>query len=579
MKLTSHAVRSMRTAWRWTLSALLIGFLLTGISTFATLKDARERDAARFASLAYDDWERLETAVERYESALMRLRDLFEGGRVVSMREWWHQLEVIDPQGNYPALLEMGYAPQRHSWKSGLPPDVILKNDPRPEPTNKNQAMFVTFPTIYRWRVEETPPGEYEEDLVNFPGLGDALTRAYQTTKFAMTSPRLLWANGTNRITGVTMLFATYKTNLVEITSGWLRPSDLETTARHRAANTEGAVFMSFRPDDLIEKTFGLEPREVALEIFDGKTPLEEKRWNAFPPKWLKTSSDWKGHGAFIREMEVKNYGEKLLVRAHSTPWFERQSQRGRAWLVAAAGSAISLAIAGLFLVQIRGRAAAEAWAQELSESRELLRRATAEREGLSRDLHDGTVQSLYAVGLGLSRCRKSLAGTAQGDQLEVGLVELDNVIAELRGYLAKLDPGISPAQSAAAALEQVLERLRRTTTANIRLKSTAGAGDRLPPAAVLDLLQVAREGISNALRHGKAESVEVVLTQDAGVLKLVIADNGCGFQPGISSSQSCQGLLNLEHRARTWKGTIEVNSKPGGPSVLQFTMPIHESA
>jgi signal transduction histidine kinase len=153
---------------------------------------------------------------------------------------------------------------------------------------------------------------------------------------------------------------------------------------------------------------------------------------------------------------------------------------------------------------------------------------------------------------------------------LEASLVELDHVVAELRGYLVALDPGVSPAQSAARALSELVARLRQTAATELRFTVEPGVGEGWPPAAVLDLLLAAREGVSNALRHGQATQVELGL-QRAGPneVHLTIVDNGKGFDPAAARPNGSHGLANLERRARAWNGGLRVESCPGGPTRL----------
>ena len=296
--------------------------------------------------------------------------------------------------------------------------------------------------------------------------------------------------------------------------AGWPDDFGFQVNVR-RSSVISGVVFLSWRMGDLFRTVFDEEPREVVLEIFDGTEPLEERRWNTFPPAWLgpvaaevrkrtsgaDASTDPPPHvggyqPAFTADLLKPNYGEKVLVRGHSTPWFDRQSQRGRAWLVAGAGSLLSMALAGLVFVQTRGRSRAESLAADLAESRELLRRAAAERERLSRDLHDGTVQSLYAVGLGLGRVRRGLGGSAEGERIGHALVELDEVVADLRRFLVELDPGVSPMQRPEAALGELVARMRRVSATELEFTVAPGFQAPLRPAVVLDP-QVTRQVIA----------------------------------------------------------------------------------
>jgi signal transduction histidine kinase len=146
-------------------------------------------------------------------------------------------------------------------------------------------------------------------------------------------------------------------------------------------------------------------------------------------------------------------------------------------------------------------------------------------------------------------------------------------VIAELRSYLVVLDPGVSPAQSAATALTQLVTRLRQTTATELCFTAEHSAGDGWPAAAVLDVLQAAREGVSNALRHGQATQVQLALHEAAGQVLFTIVDNGKGFNPSAVRSDEGHGLGNLERRAKAWNGSLHVESRLGGPTRLTLAL------
>jgi signal transduction histidine kinase len=214
--------------------------------------------------------------------------------------------------------------------------------------------------------------------------------------------------------------------------------------------------------------------------------------------------------------------------------------------------------------------------ADELAESRELLRRAAAERERLSRDLHDGTVQSLYAVGLGLGSARRTLGDTPEGERIEHALIELDEVVAELRRFLVQLDPGVSPVQRPELALGELVARLGRVSATELVFTAAPDFHAHLPPPVVLDLLQVVRESVSNALRHGHAARVEISLRRTGDRVRLEVRDDGRGFDVVTLPPNGGHGLANLRHRANAHGGHLEVSSQPGGPTVVAFEIPTH---
>ena len=90
------------------------------------------------------------------------------------------------------------------------------------------------------------------------------------------------------------------------------------------------------------------------------------------------------------------------------------------------------------------------------------------------------------------------------------------------------------------------------------------------------DIVQLAREALSNAMRHGRPSVVVVRLKRDGQKATLVIEDNGTGFDP--DSSSTGHGLRNMRERAQSLGGTLEVTSKPGKGTRLETTFPIKET-
>ncbi|MEK7678399.1 MAG: hypothetical protein AAB676_21420 [Verrucomicrobiota bacterium] len=128
---------------------------------------------------------------------------------------------------------------------------------------------------------------------------------------------------------------------------------------------------------------------------------------------------------------------------------------------------------------------------------------------------HDGTIQSLYAVGLTLGRTRKEARNRAVVEQRlgEVG-EQLDQAITDLRQYLlahSHTEPREAP-RSLTQALEELVQRWKLTHPAAFRLQAEPEAGADFPAHAGAEILLIAHEAVSNSLRHGQAKNVSLWL-------------------------------------------------------------------
>ena len=107
----------------------------------------------------------------------------------------------------------------------------------------------------------------------------------------------------------------------------------------------------------------------------------------------------------------------------------------------------------------------------------------------------------------------------------------------------------------------------------SVTVEAAAEALAELPPGAGEHLLQMVREGLSNAWRHGLARQVRVRLAATTGALTLEVEDDGIGFDPA-APRRGGQGLRNLAERAALCGGTLALDSRIGGPTTLRVALP-----
>src|SRR5215213_4973753 len=204
---------------------------------------------------------------------------------------------------------------------------------------------------------------------------------------------------------------------------------------------------------------------------------------------------------------------------------------------------------------------------------RELQRLAVLEdRERIAKELHDGAIQALFAVGMGLQGSAM-LAGDQQlRRRIENAVEELDRVIRDLRNYIFGLRPGILADRQLDQALQNLVEEFgQRTGVIAVAEVDPAAAAELTGRAA--DVVQLAREALSNVSRHAGAATCRVSLyrDEDGGVLE--VDDDGRGFDPaGVSGAG--QGLRNLRERAKGLGGRAEIDSAPGQGTKVRVTIP-----
>jgi signal transduction histidine kinase len=225
----------------------------------------------------------------------------------------------------------------------------------------------------------------------------------------------------------------------------------------------------------------------------------------------------------------------------------------------------------------------------ELGREIEVRKRAEAafldsveERLRLSRDLHDGVIQSIYAAGLTLEGI-KGLISTDPAEatrRLDLCVRGLNETIAELRRYL--LRSGEAPARRASVQeeLHRMAETLRSGHNTEIALDVVEQAAARLDPDAALQILLIGREAITNALRHSGARTVAVTLRPEGDrMVVFEVRDDGSGLPPGDEGEGRGHGLANMTRRAEELGGSLEIESRRGVGTRVRVELPVRTQA
>lgn len=198
-----------------------------------------------------------------------------------------------------------------------------------------------------------------------------------------------------------------------------------------------------------------------------------------------------------------------------------------------------------------------------------------AERDRISRDLHDGIIQSLFSIGMNLESAVGLVATAPDRAQQRIsGAVDrIDDAIRDLRNTIFHLRPG----SAAVLGLRQGIVELAREHEVNaltrprVDVDSTVDA--LLPDSAVPDVLQVVREALANVARHAGPCTATVRAQSVDGRLVVEVEDDGVGFTPTAPSVG--RGLENVQERAAVLDGELEIDSAPGQGTRLTLTVPL----
>ncbi len=202
---------------------------------------------------------------------------------------------------------------------------------------------------------------------------------------------------------------------------------------------------------------------------------------------------------------------------------------------------------------------------ETLRRSEGQLRQMLEDRERMAQDLHDSTIQSLFAIGLDLERSQRLVPVRPQevATQLGAAIAGLNVAIRDLRGYILGLAFPISNGRELESALTSLVNSMSSSHQLCFRLQMDPKAADQLTPDQSMHLLPIAREAMSNSLRHASARMGTVSLHLQDGHVQLTVEDDGVGFHPATVRKNG-YGLKNMEARVRKLGGRLEVTSGSG---------------
>lgn len=195
------------------------------------------------------------------------------------------------------------------------------------------------------------------------------------------------------------------------------------------------------------------------------------------------------------------------------------------------------------------------------------------ERARIAQDLHDGSIQSLYAVSLALEDAEEMMA--IEPDQvaarIDRAIESIHGTIQEIRDFITGLDHDSVAAIELLAGLTALTDDFERSTLIDVEFSSDADV--RLDADASLQLIQLTREAMSNIARHAGASKVTVAVEDRREQLRLSIIDDGTGFDTSDEQRPGHYGLTNMYARAESLGGSLAIESDDDGTRVV-FQMP-----
>jgi signal transduction histidine kinase len=247
-----------------------------------------------------------------------------------------------------------------------------------------------------------------------------------------------------------------------------------------------------------------------------------------------------------------RELGVLILAFAHLEPLRREHEQ-----LLVALAQQMTLAIAFKRLAVARKNAA-----------------VLAERNRISQEIHDGLAQAFVGILMQLGAAEQYLDAAPLASVLRrISDLAREGLSEARRSVLA-----LRPAEPRVGGLELALRQLAERSTVSGRVSCAfagGGAPTRLAPEQEHELLRIAQEAVSNAVRHAQPSQVQIALTAEGDYLQLSVTDDGCGMHElAEPDAQQGFGLTNMRERAQAIGGEWQLTSRAGAGTRIEVRVP-----
>lgn len=204
-----------------------------------------------------------------------------------------------------------------------------------------------------------------------------------------------------------------------------------------------------------------------------------------------------------------------------------------------------------------------------------ILRAQEKERARVAREHHDETGQVLTLLLVRLQLISDQIADA----KVKVELSELRELVAQtidgVRRLVVDLGPTVLDELGLPSAVEWLVDRVRADGT--LRVELSLDVDGEIPRPIALAIFRVAQEALTNAVRHASASRVSIRLERKAGVLRLVVSDDGIGFdlQHMRAGGEENVGLVGMSERITLVMGDLRIESQPGCGTTVIAQVPL----
>jgi signal transduction histidine kinase len=280
----------------------------------------------------------------------------------------------------------------------------------------------------------------------------------------------------------------------------------------------------------------------------------------------VQTTPPAQGYTAHVRSVELllRNAATDIVV-LHRPPWWNTRR------LAIAAGTLLALTLlAFAWAAALRRRVARQT---AIIHEKATTEAAAAERERIAREFHDTLEQELVGLALRLDAATTKVTEPKPRELLEAARRLVQNIQAEAHGIVRNLRARVLDDAPLPEAITRSVAALSLERTIEVR---TEGEPRRLPGLTEHELLRIAQEATTNAVKHGQAQRIEIALAFAPGEIRLRVTDDGQGFDVERDGTKPGHfGLIGIRERVQKLGGQFTLRSQPGAGATLEATVPL----
>jgi signal transduction histidine kinase len=584
------AANGMRRKFLAPLFVLAISVALS-LFLFAYVRDDVQRDAnLRFERQAADAKHIIERRLQSYVGVTYGLKALFAARDSVSRAEFHNYVAALNLEQNYPGFVQLNFARHiRGGEKRALEREVRGDKslDPRGYPhfavkPPGDRAEHHVLIYIYPMRGNDFSFGL---DIRTIGLRGRAMDNLRESTSI-ISSGRLLPV-GEATFVGLAMRLPVYRTGM-----------PLETAEQRRAAFI-GSVGAGYNVRKLMAGVLDATTMTaMRYRLYDagpigespagGPTPLYDSAQTApGAPRDDFTVAANEPDFVAVLPLELASRRWELHFSAPASAFLKRTDSE-LPWMVLLGGLLSSALLFAVVFSVVTARERAVTLAGEIAESaveaqrvnaaqiRDLLRRLVfaqeTERRRFSADLHDLVGQSLSVLGMGIETIR-SLASGNLPKKADATFEQMSQLLKEtmgsVRNVMSDLRPPLLDDYGLYAAIEWHAQQL--ASRSGLRVEVDGAKLEPRPPAEVeVALFRIAQEALTNVAKHADASRARISVSSDAGRVRLVVEDDGCGLARAANDAESVGwGMAVMRERAAAVGGAMRVESPGRGTRIV----------